>query len=435
MKTDACSVRNGILPVRHHAGAICALSMIILFGLAGCNPSRWNYGYDDQFLEVENHVDCLVWYPWRLEGEDLTFSWSGECVDGMAHGKGIETLRFRRGGAWITEKWEGTLVNGVREGRWYVQSSDGSDGYGYYKDGKISGMFHQTEGAFEGIMTGIQRGIQAVTPALQNMNTAIQLQRQQEAARRTQQEAEYRQAEERLRQQQEAQAQAAAKRDAELQEKYEREYWESREKQEQQWRQSESSQTANDNLQLRQEAQRQAEQQRQYEQQQEAQAQAVAKQAQQARDQQKAARRQAEEQKRRLAEEHRRNTERMLAERQAEDAERRACIDRVTTSRNHCVRFDGLKAGEYEGMKYWEFILHNSCGEHLRVQYQPEKKIIPGAMGFRDIPSRGRSGVIRSHAPFKKLIWQACVDRAAVPRIGSGCSYNVGCEKGGRWRR
>lgn len=343
------------------AGAAGLVAGIVVGLLAGCNPSRWDWGYDDQYLEVENHKDCLIWYPWYLPGEDTTLSWSGECVDGMASGKGIETTRFRRGGAWVTEEWEGTLVNGVREGRWSVQSSDGKyDGYGYYKGGKISGTFRYTRDTgelFEAIAIGVVEGLTTVPPILQNANTAIQLQRQQEAERRRV-EAQ-RQAEQARAQQQQYEQQAATQ-----QQQYEQQ-------------QAAAQQQADEYERQQREAERQAERQRQ-----------------------EAERQQREAQK--------------LAEKQAKDAQRQACIDRVSGTRNHCVSM-GKWIGGSAGWR-----LHNRCGDPINVLVGANDG--RRLTASHSIKPYGYTNTAQGAGRREKgLAWQACYHTGGMTPTQTGC--------------
>ena len=141
MKTDACSVRNGILTVRHHAGAICALSLVVLFGLAGCKvggafSSLGGGESKGMYMELENHPGCTVWNT--NPKPDETVSWSGVCVDGKPDGKGEVVWHIREDGRLRTSKEEGSFVNGKRDGRWKGRSR-GVDWEGFFVADKPSG--------------------------------------------------------------------------------------------------------------------------------------------------------------------------------------------------------------------------------------------------------------------------------------------------------
>ena len=167
MKTDACSVRNGILSIRHHAGAICALSLVVLLGLAGCRAGgallSQSWGGGGHYQDVENQPGCAIWNK-HPPKDGHTVSWSGECVDGKASGEGVDTRRYRVDGEWHTSRSEGSYVEGKREGHWDMRLQDvrweGSYDNGLaqgrwvgrYDDGRVSEGFYVAD-KLKGAMT------------------------------------------------------------------------------------------------------------------------------------------------------------------------------------------------------------------------------------------------------------------------------------------
>ena len=201
--------------VRGRAGAICVLTLLVLFGIVGCG----DYG---QYLESENHEDCLAYYQHLFDGKgNPKLSWSGDCVNGLAHGEGILAVSDDFG-RW--KKWKGTYVNGLMEGRWFMLDSEGGDsGQGSYENGKLVGIFDydfNPKPYLEAIAGGLTLGA-SLAIQQQRQDAIIQQQKQQEAAQRAA-EAQ-RRAEQARAQQQQYEQQAAAQQQADEYERQQRE--------------------------------------------------------------------------------------------------------------------------------------------------------------------------------------------------------------------
>ncbi|WP_443636098.1 trypsin-like peptidase domain-containing protein [Candidatus Njordibacter sp. Uisw_058] len=75
--------------------------------------------------------NCLVWNPDPSVGETVT--WSGDCLNGKAHGIGIKVWRFKKSGKWVERPVVGNSLNGRMSGEVTV----------FYENGdKYVGMLH-----------------------------------------------------------------------------------------------------------------------------------------------------------------------------------------------------------------------------------------------------------------------------------------------------
>jgi hypothetical protein len=59
--------------------------------------------------------NCVVWNPSPNRGETVT--WSGDCVNGKAHGFGRTTWRFKQSGIWVERYIDGDMQLGQRLGQ------------------------------------------------------------------------------------------------------------------------------------------------------------------------------------------------------------------------------------------------------------------------------------------------------------------------------
>ena len=75
--------------------------------------------------------NCLVWNPDPSVGETVT--WSGDCLNGKAHGIGITVWRNKKSGKWVERPIVGNTLNGRMSGEVTV----------FYENGdKYVGMLH-----------------------------------------------------------------------------------------------------------------------------------------------------------------------------------------------------------------------------------------------------------------------------------------------------
>ncbi len=91
------------------------------------------------WLEYANRRGCYTWNPNPQSEETVT--WSGECVDGRASGKGKRVWRWRQGGEWKSSSGEGEMRAGNRHGHWILRFGDGKIWEGSYADGKLHGIW------------------------------------------------------------------------------------------------------------------------------------------------------------------------------------------------------------------------------------------------------------------------------------------------------
>ena len=70
-----------------------------------------------------NKPNCEIWNPQPQDNESAF--WSGECLDGKAHGKGALTWKFKKNGKFIMRLVEGEMKNGRREGKIKITYENG----------------------------------------------------------------------------------------------------------------------------------------------------------------------------------------------------------------------------------------------------------------------------------------------------------------------
>jgi hypothetical protein len=119
---------------------------------------------EGRWQKLENNPGCVVWNPYPVEEEKVT--WSGACANGKAQGRGTEVWRYVEDSEWKEARYEGGMKDGKRDGRgkstsengvyegdwkdglehgrgvyvWGPNSESAGDRYeGDYKDGKMHG--------------------------------------------------------------------------------------------------------------------------------------------------------------------------------------------------------------------------------------------------------------------------------------------------------
>jgi len=120
---------------------------------AGINPADTcaaKPAGSDCWKNLSNKPGCFFW---SQGSGDETLTWTGECKQGMAQGKGILTY------IWPKEQvaGEGNLVDGKQQGHWVWRVSNGIQEEGVYTDGKRTGRwrFKWPDGSTgEGTMLG-----------------------------------------------------------------------------------------------------------------------------------------------------------------------------------------------------------------------------------------------------------------------------------------
>ena len=122
-------MRIRIPRVRHHACAVCALSLV---AFALVSPSA--NAEQGKYVEVENQPDCFIWIP--NSQPDETVWWSGGCYEGKAEGRGKVTI-IRKDGNAISS--EGGHVKGDRNGRWIIHDEAGSILEGFFSNNERVG--------------------------------------------------------------------------------------------------------------------------------------------------------------------------------------------------------------------------------------------------------------------------------------------------------
>ena len=85
--------------------------------------------------ELESHPGCYAWDNHYFA--DRTWTWTGECTDGLASGSG--TLKSVWGA--VENEYTGLLRAGKRNDHWVLRSMDGGVQEGPYVDGKQHGRW------------------------------------------------------------------------------------------------------------------------------------------------------------------------------------------------------------------------------------------------------------------------------------------------------
>ena len=92
------------------------LTLILLLGNAGEIFAQGEWFPTDK-------PNCLTWNPNPSLGETVT--WSGDCVNGKAHGTGKTTWRFKQSGIWVERYINGDMLNGQRSGQVKITYENG----------------------------------------------------------------------------------------------------------------------------------------------------------------------------------------------------------------------------------------------------------------------------------------------------------------------
>jgi len=82
---------------------------------------------EGRWQKLENNPGCVVWNPYPVEEEKVT--WSGACANGKAQGRGTEVWRYVEDGEWKEVRYEGDYKNGKK------------DGHGVLGSGPIKGVY------------------------------------------------------------------------------------------------------------------------------------------------------------------------------------------------------------------------------------------------------------------------------------------------------
>ncbi|WP_339712225.1 hypothetical protein [uncultured Sneathiella sp.] len=136
---------NKYLPTR-----LKLVIFIVMAFLSACHsvPDQKKPSYD--WLQVENRPDCLVAFV-RIfeltpEKREATYfisknkaTWSGDCVNGKAHGRGRIERKIDVGSKWVTLVYEGEIWQGVSHGEGMEIWPRGEKYVGDFVDGVWTG--------------------------------------------------------------------------------------------------------------------------------------------------------------------------------------------------------------------------------------------------------------------------------------------------------
>ena len=93
----------------------------------------------DCWIEVTNQKGCYVWIS-SLQ-PNRTLRWNGECSGGLGEGTGELVESDGIGWSSFRGSAEGSLVQGLRQGRWIERYRSGFVGTGTFVDGKKHGTW------------------------------------------------------------------------------------------------------------------------------------------------------------------------------------------------------------------------------------------------------------------------------------------------------
>ena len=88
------------------------------------------------WMEISNQLGCYLWNPFPQDDE--TVSWSGDCLEGFAQGRG-ETTWYENGV--VSETDVGPRQVGKSEGFWVISEPDGSRSEGAFVEGERHGVW------------------------------------------------------------------------------------------------------------------------------------------------------------------------------------------------------------------------------------------------------------------------------------------------------
>ncbi len=94
------------------------------------------FAEEGRWRELENNPACVVWKPYPVEEEKVT--WSGACANGKAQGRGTQVWRYVEDGEWKEIRYEGDFKDGKRDGRGKFTNEYGVY-EGDFKDDKFNG--------------------------------------------------------------------------------------------------------------------------------------------------------------------------------------------------------------------------------------------------------------------------------------------------------
>ena len=116
------------------------LVVLALLGLVGCEvtPSERRQVAEARWQQVENKANCAVWNPHPQQNETVT--WTGDCVNGIAQGRGTKVWRYWEDGEWKEHTYEGDIFDGRRHGRGVYVYANCNRYDGELKDGKLTGL-------------------------------------------------------------------------------------------------------------------------------------------------------------------------------------------------------------------------------------------------------------------------------------------------------
>ena len=117
---------------------LALLAWMLAATAAWAEEGRWQ--------KLENNPGCVVWNPYPVEEEKVT--WSGACANSKAQGRGTEVWRYVEDGEWKEARYEGGMKDGKRDGRGKF-----TDEYGVYE-----GDFKDDEFNGHGVFVGANGG-------------------------------------------------------------------------------------------------------------------------------------------------------------------------------------------------------------------------------------------------------------------------------------
>lgn len=136
------------MPRLRHLPSLIALAAAVSFAgaaLAQDAAGRW---------WKDPNSGCEVWNANPQEDDEVR--WSGGCSGGRAEGTGLLVWRYRQGETWVSDRYQGEMADGKKNGQGKLETAAGYSYEGSWTDGTLNGQGiavkpngERYEGAFE----------------------------------------------------------------------------------------------------------------------------------------------------------------------------------------------------------------------------------------------------------------------------------------------
>jgi len=94
----------------------------------------------EKWIKAKNNPDCSFWIDPNPFETTLTGTWSGNCLNGKLHGKGLFIVKYRKNGKWTGYVHHGHFKKGLEDGQGTRIWTTGIRYEGKWKKGKFNGQ-------------------------------------------------------------------------------------------------------------------------------------------------------------------------------------------------------------------------------------------------------------------------------------------------------